>query len=288
MAAMDPFNAPKPSADAPAPAAPHGEPADGIGMGFPLPPDATAARAATRAVRDAFFGAHPWVVPTCMGMSGVELARLFAIYDERCFAGFLTRRLDALGCGAPIFGFSGRLTSSAGRTRRLTWTVPGPGGGGATVRRTTYRIDVSIPLLVDSFRGAAHREIDVCGLACADAFDALQRVLEHELIHLLEFVAFDTTDCKGANFHFLASRTFGHTVMLHGLVTPRERAYVELGIRAGDRVAFEHAGVRRVGWVERIRRRATVRVAAPCPSGSGHVLYEKYFVPLSMLSRADA
>ena len=254
-------------------------------MSFPIPPTPAAARAVTLAVRETFFSANPWVGVHCAGMTGVELARLFAIYDERCFAGFLTRRLDALGCGAPIFRFTGRLTSSAGRTQRIGWDIPTEDGGVA--RLTTYRIDVSIPLLMDSFRGPAHREIDVCGLPCADTFDALQRILEHELIHLIEFLGYDRTDCKGANFHFLASRIFGHTVMVHGLVTPRERALVELGIRAGDRVAFEHQGVRRVGWVERIRRRATVRVPAPCPTGSGNLQYDKFFVPLSMLTRAD-
>ena len=128
-----------PASHVPAPAA------AGIGMSLPIPPTPAAARAMTLAVRETFFRANPWVGVHCAGMTGVELARLFAIYDELCFRGFLTRRLDALGCGAPIFRFSGRLTSSAGRTQRIGWDIPTEDGGVA--RLTTYRIDVSLSLI---------------------------------------------------------------------------------------------------------------------------------------------
>ena len=71
------------------------------------------------------------------------------------------------------------------------------------------------------------------------------------------------------------------------MITPREHAAVEHGIRAGDRVEFEFEGDRHVGIVNRITRRATVLVE----SADGRLYsdgnrYAKFYVPVEALTRA--
>lgn len=110
----------------------------------------------------------------------------------------------------------------------------------------------------------------------------LQRILEHELIHLLENLHWDASDCSRANFHWFAARLFGHTVAGHGLVTRREIARTEYGVRVGDLVAFDFEGRRVEGRIGSIRRRATVFVEEPCPGGGRH--QRKFHVPLALLT----
>lgn len=257
-------------------------PTPSIAPGIPLHAEAAAAQAVVRRIRDEFVRATPHLVPgSVVGATNFDLVRLFALYDEHAFHGHFARRFADLGCGTPQLTFSGRLTASAGRTVKLTWRET---AAPAAPPRIAYRIEISIPLVLDSFREGA-REVHSGGIVCRDRLDVVQRIMEHGLIHLLELIAWDHSDCSAPNFLWFASRLFGHTVPGHGLVTRRERA-CEAGLHVGDRVAFEHDGVRRVGRIGSIRRRATVLVEEPCPAtATPHV--RKFYVPIGMLRRAE-
>jgi len=69
---------------------------------------------------------------------------------------------------------------------------------------------------------------------------------------------------------------------------PKEKALVRFGIQPGMVVRFRHDGVRRLGVVDRITRRATVLAQ----DGQGEQYsdgrrYRKFYVPVQMLEAAD-
>lgn len=95
-----------------------------------------------------------------------------------------------------------------------------------------------------------------------------------------------TSSCSAQRFKTLAWGYFGHTETKHDLVTQDERAKNHFDLRRGDRVTFEFEGVRRVGVVNRITRRATILVESP----EGIVYtdgkrYRKFYVPLGLLQK---
>ena len=89
----------------------------------------------------------------------------------------------------------------------------------------------------------------------------MQRILEHELIHLAEMLVWEDSNCEGDRFQAIAHRLFGHTEHKHELVTQHERAAKKFNIRVGTMVSFKHEGKTFIGKVNRITRRATVLVA---------------------------
>jgi hypothetical protein len=212
-----------------------------------------------------------------------DLRLLFELYDAAFFEGLPVAMLRDASAEL-TFRLSRRMTSSAGTTARLRVrgaAVPG------TARPDRYEITVSILLLFNNFHGAM-RPVSVGGLICIDRLEALQRVFEHELLHLAEFLAWGQSSCAQARFLRLSQQIFGHSVAGHVLVTPREVAATTYDIRVGDAVSFEHEGVRRGGRVRRITRRATVLVEDPGgePHSDGKH-YRTFYVPLSWLSREE-
>ena len=66
-------------------------------------------------------------------------------------------------------------------------------------------------------------------------------------------------------------------------------AGMENPFRVGDRVTFLFEGVRHVGVVNRITRRATVLVESPAGTAySDGKRYVKFYIPLPMLEKATA
>jgi hypothetical protein len=126
----------------------------------------------------------------------------------------------------------------------------------------------------------------VGGLVCRDRLEALQRIFEHELLHLAEFLGWGRSNCRARNYHALSRRIFAHEGAFHDLITPRETAQAAFDIRVGDRVSFEVDGTRYSGLVNRITRRATVLVEDP----SGQLFtdglrYRRFYVPLPFLCK---
>ena len=125
----------------------------------------------------------------------------------------------------------------------------------------------------------------VTGIRCSSRLDALQRIFEHEMIHLAEMLVWEDSSCAGARFKGIARRWFGHTESTHRLPTALDIARRTLGIRTGSRVHFVHEGVTYCGVVNRISRRATVLVEHPQGTlyDDGR-RYRKFYVPLQCLA----
>src|SRR5262249_22850817 len=175
---------------------------------------------------------------------------LFAAYDRGFFRGRLGEMLQEDGAHPMSFRLSRRLVSAAGQTMRLVRQIR---RAGRPASKVEYEITVSTTLLFNTFQNV-DRRVTVGGLEERDRLEALQRIFEHELLHLAEFLGWSRSNCRAANFHALSRRIFAHDGVFHDLVTPREEAGVAYGIVAGDLVSFEHEGVRRVGRVNRITR----------------------------------
>ncbi len=176
------------------------------------------------------------------------------------------------------FRWSSRMTRAGGKTTRTVRR--------ATLRRAAeihYEITLSSSLLFQTFQDDS-RPIKVCGRPCHHRLEAMQRIVEHEAIHLAEMLVWIDSDCAAGRFQAIANRLFGHTEHRHELVTQRERAAKLFDIRVGSRVYFMHDGHPVQGVVNRITRRATVLVESPQGEMySNHKRYLKYYVPISGL-----
>ena len=101
-----------------------------------------------------------------------DLGLLFAAYDERFFNGLCRRTLE----GRKLrFRLSPSMTKAGGATTRFV-TAAG---------ETFYEITVASSMLFEGF-GTMDRRITVCGLECENRLEALQRIFEHEMVHLVE------------------------------------------------------------------------------------------------------
>lgn len=213
-------------------------------------------------------------------ISGRDVACLFGLYDRHFFDGWLEQQVAQQSADAMRFRVSSRMTRAGAKTTRTALVRKGPGN---RPRRVSYEIAVSSRLLFMSFSDGG-QPVEVCGLRCHNRTEALQRLMEHEIIHLIELVQWEQSSCNQPRFKRLAGNIFGHRHVRHSLITPTEAAKAQHGISVGSPVTFEFEGRRLVGRVNRITRRATVLVE----SGAGQRYsngkhYEKYYVPLSQL-----
>lgn len=202
-----------------------------------------------------------------------DLSFLFAAYDARFMDGMCG---ELLGPDGVTLRLSSRMTRAGGKTTR----VRGPDGV------TRYEIAVATSILFDGFvRGDP--EVTVCGLPCRHRLDALQRLFEHELVHLAEWLCWDDSHCGHSRFQGIANRLFLHRAHTHQLMTRTERA-AHLGITVGTRVTFRYQGRRLEGRVNRVTKRATVLVENPEGErwSDGH-RYVRYYVPLARLRPVD-
>jgi len=215
-------------------------------------------------------------------IAAADLELLFRLYDAEFFRGLLAEMLAEDGAHPMGFRLSRRLIRSAGQTIRQVRRVR---SGRRIVDQTEYEIAVSTTLLFSTFQNV-EREVVVGGLACHDRLEALQRIFEHELLHLAEFLGWGKSSCSAANFHALSRRIFAHEGHTHDLVTPREQAAVAFDVRVGDIVEFDLDAKRHRGRVNRITRRASVLVEDPRgePFNDGRC-YLTFYVPLPLLRK---
>jgi len=199
-----------------------------------------------------------------------DLARLFGLHDLYFFNRFFHNNYKE----KISFRLSRRMTRAAGRIAY-------------TRHDGTYTIALSTTLVSQTFHDV-RREVVVNGIVCHDRLEATMRVLEHEIIHLLEWVLFGETSCSKPRFRRLSRNIFGHTDVTHRLVTQAERAHKRFNLRVGDEAVFEHDGKTYRGVISRITKRATVMVK----DSDGHFQdsqenrYSKYYVPLQHLNRS--
>ncbi|MBI3463636.1 MAG: SprT-like family protein [Planctomycetes bacterium] len=217
-------------------------------------------------------------------ITGTDLRRLFGLYDREFFDGGLTRLLAERHQAGLSFRLSQRMTRVGGTTA----SFPRRGRDGRIQLGVfDYEITISTTLLFQSFHDL-HRTVTVNGLVCRDRLEALQRIFEHELVHLLEMLVWGTSSCSAPPFKAIVGRTFAHPEVRHDLVTQHERAKAGYGIHVGDRVEFEFEGQLLEGIVNRITRRATILV--PNPGGARYSdggRYLKFYIPLGMLRKRD-
>ncbi|MBM3501989.1 MAG: SprT-like family protein, partial [Armatimonadetes bacterium] len=116
----------------------------------------------------------------CLGTE--DLARLFDMYDGAFFGGgWLARSVKAETGRPPAFRLSSTMTRAGGKTSLYRRRMPGG------QEQSCYEIAVASQMLFMTF-GRVERPVVICGLTCANRLEALQRILEHEIIHLAELV----------------------------------------------------------------------------------------------------
>lgn len=204
-----------------------------------------------------------------------DLVRMISMYDERFFDGKILPVARAEGLS---FGISSRMTRIAGK---LVTHYPDGNHQG----RRQFELVLSSTLLFQTFEDVG-RTVEVTGRRCRDRLEAMQRVAEHELVHLVEMLIWNDGNCSEPRFQSIAQRFFAHTDYRHDLITQRERALHRFNIRVGDLVKFTHDGAAMTGRVNRITRRATVLV----PHARGELFsdggrYLRFYVPLEKLKR---
>ena len=204
-----------------------------------------------------------------------DVSRMIRMYDDRFFGGQIIPTAKAEGLS---FGVSSRMTRIAGKM-----VTHYPRGNHDGVRK--FELVLSSTLLFQTFEDI-DRPVEVTGRRCQDRLEAMQRVAEHELVHLVEMLIWNDGNCSEQRFQSIASRYFLHTDYQHDLITQRERAARKFNIRVGDRVKFPHDGQVYVGRVNRITRRATILV----PHERGDLFndgsrYLRFYVPLEQLTR---
>ena len=206
-----------------------------------------------------------------------DLERMFDLYDQTFFDGQCRDLIR--GRNQTIeFRLSKRMTKAGGKTTRYQWRPQA-----RAPLATSYEIAVSTTLLFQTF-GDVRRPVRVSGVPCADRLQALQRIVEHEAVHLVEMLVWRDSNCAAPRFQSITGRLFGHTDYTHDLITPGERAEKQFGIQPGDRVRFELNSVPHEGIVNRITKRATVLVEDHRGAAySDGKRYLKFYVPLGML-----
>jgi hypothetical protein len=211
-----------------------------------------------------------------------DLDRLFNWYDREFFRGRLGEMLMEDGAHPVAFRLSRRLVSAAGQTIREVRRARRHRRPSVTI---DYEITISATLLFNTFHDV-DRPVTVGGLECRDRLEALQRIFEHELLHLAEFLAWGRSSCRAENFHRLSRRIFAHEGAFHDLITPREQARAAYDIRIGDHVSFDIDGTQHAGRVNRITRRASVLVEDPRGAlFDDGKRYLTFYVPLPLLRK---
>lgn len=207
--------------------------------------------------------------------TGADLQRMAELYDQKFFDGHCLAIARSHGIE---FRWSKRMTSNGGKTVRYVQS-----NRRGNTQSTRFEIVLSATLLFQTF-GDLERPVRVTGLLCKNRLQAMQRILEHEMIHLVEMLVWEDSCCAALRFQTIARRMFGHTEHKHNLITQQERASEKFNVRVGSTVQFAFDGIRYVGIVNRITRRATVLVvdAQGQLYGDGK-RYRKFYVPLSHL-----
>ena len=204
-----------------------------------------------------------------------DIARMVRLYDDYFFDGEIIPTAQAEGLS---FGLSSRMTRVAGKL--VTHYTPGKRHG-----PRKFELVLSSTLLFQTFEDV-NRPVVVTGHKCPNRLEAMQRVTEHELVHLVEMLIWNHGNCNEARFQSIAKRYFAHSDYRHALITQRERALKKFNIRVGDQVRFSYDGQVISGRVNRITRRATILVANPKGEVfSDGLRYVRYYVPLEKLKK---
>lgn len=211
-------------------------------------------------------------------VSNSDLGLLFQIIDEQFFDGEVARLCEQRASRPLSFRLSTRMTTSGGMTTMTQYRS-------RLSRSTDFEIAIATTPLFGTFKQQS--TAIVSGVKCHDRLEALQRIMEHEMVHLIEMLLWNDSNCAAAPFKRIVRRFFGHTESNHRLLTPRDVAHQKLGISPGDQVTFSLNGKQVKGHVNRITKRATILVEhADGVLYTDGARYRKFYVPLQHLKRA--
>ena len=236
-------------------------------------------RAISRRIYQTALACRPgWQAGNFQHLDNRDLQFVFNATDDLFFDGMVRQLADSKQF--PLrFRVSRRMTHSGGVTKMTT--LPGRG------RKREFEIAISAPLLFHSFQEGQGAATLVTGVPCLNRLEALQKIIEHEMLHLVELMIWDDSNCSARRFRSIAARIFGHSQSNHQLLTPRDIARRDHGISPGDWVQFSHRGCQLTGRVNRITKRATVLV--PCRQGTRYndgKRYTKFYIPFERLRKS--
>ncbi|MCR1897428.1 SprT-like domain-containing protein [Irregularibacter muris] len=210
-------------------------------------------------------------------ISPEDIKILFELYDKV----FLNKHLENNFPGNFKFSLSKRMTRSAG----LTLCPKNIG------ERKPEEVIIEIRIGVNFFfqYHLLERDKKVCEIQSHHALEALQLVLEHEICHVIEFIYFHQSSCKGNQFKTIARNLFGHTSSYHELPSNREIAKEKFNLHIGDKITFDFEEKILEGMIYAINKRATVMV----PDKKGQYAdkegnkYNKYYVPVGKIKKCE-
>ncbi|HHN81374.1 MAG TPA: hypothetical protein ENN11_01980 [Methanomicrobia archaeon] len=130
-----------------------------------------------------------------------DVQDMFFLYDEVFFEGMLGKRLE----GGLAYRLSNRMTRTGGKVQYDR-------------REGTYVLALSYPLVVYPFDGKASG-VDVNGIPCSSSMEVMMGIMEHEIIHIIEFELHGRSSCGKRPFKTMARNIFGHTGTKHSLST---------------------------------------------------------------------
>jgi hypothetical protein len=204
-----------------------------------------------------------------------DLKLLFELYDEYFFERYFAESFQ----GTMKFSLSRRMTSSAGKTlcpKNIGRMKPAD---------VTIEIRMGVGFFLDY--DAVQSEKQVNGIPTQNALEALQLVFEHEICHVIEFINFHASNCRGKRFKTIAHNLFGHLKSYHQLPTRRRIVQENMGLKIGDTVSFNYAEGELQGILYRINKRAVVMVKdrkGRYTDREGN-RYNKYYFPIELLKK---
>ena len=133
-----------------------------------------------------------------------DLHSLFYLYDSVFFANRINNYMNSNNY---LFNLtaSNRLKSYSGLFKVRIY------------RNTTkFSIEIAVKLINKQFK-TDKSPVYVGGLECMDRIELLQRVLEHEISHLIEYIFFGETEDDSKRFNDILAKLWGHKESWHRL-----------------------------------------------------------------------
>lgn len=211
-------------------------------------------------------------------VSDADVKLIFELYDTYFFDNYFKENKII---NKMEFDFSSKMTSAGGKLMYYKVTNSNP---------IQFRMRISAYLIFNSFKEKINNKtISLAGFETKNRLEALMHVIEHEIIHLIEFVAFNDSSCKKDNFKNLAHSIFGHTEFTHQLLTGKKEALQEYNLRIGDWVSFSFDGKNYKGFIQKITKRATVMALdknGEYKDNKGN-RFTKFYILLKYLKKLD-
>jgi hypothetical protein len=129
--------------------------------------------------------------------------------------------------------------------------------GSLMYQPTQQILTISHWLIMNAFHNS-NEKIRINGYDCNNRLECLLLIIEHEIIHLILFIAGLHSSCTGNNFDILARFLFSHSEHNHHLETPADKLYKEKGLKLGDIASFKYQGEKLTGKIRRIRNKISV------------------------------